>query len=58
MVSFYVKSLFSKVPLEIDKTIYIILRRTNTKHELTTSLTREEIKELLLLCTKNGQIYI
>ena len=34
MISFYVKSLFSKVPLEIDKTMSIILRRINTKHEL------------------------
>ena len=62
MVSFDVKSLFTNVPLET--TIDIILRRIYTNHELTTSLTKKEMKELLLLCTKNvhftfnGQIYI
>ena len=62
MVSFGVKSLFTNVPLET--TIDIILRRIYTNHELTTSLTKKEMKELLLLCTKNvhftfnQQIYI
>ena len=62
MVSFDVKSLFTNVPLET--TIDIILRRIYTNHELTTSLTKKEMKELLLLCTKNlnftfsGQIFI
>ena len=62
MVSFDVKSLFINVPLET--TIDIILRRIYTNHELKTSLTKKEVKELLLLCTKNvhftfnGQIYI
>ena len=62
MVSFDVKSLFTNVPLET--TIDIILRRIYTNHELTTSLTKKEMKELLLLCTKNvhftfnQQIYI
>ena len=61
MVSFDVKSLITKVPLEA--TIDIILR-IYTNHELTTSLNKKEMKELLLLCTKNvhftfnGQIYI
>ena len=61
MVSFDVKSLITKVPLET--TIDIILR-IYTNHELTTSLNKKEMKELLLLCTKNvhftfnGQIYI
>ena len=61
MVSFDVKLLFTNVPLET--TIDIILRRIYTNHELTT-LTKREMKELLLLCTKNvhftfnGQIYI
>ena len=51
MVSFDVKLLFTNVPLEttIDK----ILRKIYTNHELTTSLTKKEVKELLLLCTKN-----
>ena len=62
MVSFDVKSLFTNVPLETG--IDIILRRIYTNHELTTSLTKKEMKEILLLCTKNvhftfnGQIYI
>ena len=62
MVSFDVKSPFANVPLET--TIDIILRRIYTNHELTTSLTKKEMKELLLLCTKNlnftfsGQIFI
>ena len=62
MMSFDVNSLFLNVPLET--TIDIILRRIYTNHELTTSLTKKEMKELLLLCTKNvhftfnGQIYI
>ena len=61
MVSFDVKSLITKVPLET--TIDIILR-IYTNHELTTSLNKKEMKELLLLCTKNvhftfnGQNYI
>ena len=62
MASFDVKSLYTNVPLET--TIDIILRRIYTNHELTTSLTKKEIKELLLLCIKivhftfNGQIYL
>ena len=51
MVSFDVKLLFTNVPLET--TIDIILRKIYTNHELTTSLTKKEVKELLLLCTKN-----
>ena len=62
MASFDVKSLYTNVPLET--TIDIILRRIYTNHELTTSLTKKEMRELLLLCTKNvhftfnGQNYI
>ena len=62
MVYFDVKSLFTNVPLETTKDV--ILRRTYTNHELTTSLIKKEMKELLLLCTKNvrftfnEQIYI
>ena len=61
MVSFDVKSLFTNVSLET--TMDIILRRIYTSHELTTSLTKKEMKELFLLCIKNvyfafnGQIY-
>ena len=45
MVSFDVKSLFTNVPLET--TIDIILRKIYTNHELTTSLTKKEIKKLI-----------
>ena len=45
MVSFDVKSLFTNVPLET--TIDIILRKIYANHELTTSLTKKKVKELL-----------
>ena len=51
MVSFDVKSLFTNVPR--DRLIDIVLRRIYDKHELQTSITRSEMKELLILCTKN-----
>ena len=51
MVSFYVKSLFTNVPL--NQTINIALRRVYDKHELQTSITTSEMKELLILSTKN-----
>ena len=51
MVSFDVKSLFTNVPLET--TIEIILRRIYTNHELTSSLVKKEMKELLLLRAKS-----
>ena len=50
MISFDVKSLFTNVP--IDRTIDIILRRIYDKHELQTSTTRSEMKELLTSCKK------
>ena len=62
IVSFDVKLLFTNVPLET--TVDVILRRRYTNHELTTLLTKKEMKELPLLCTMNvhltvnGQIYI
>ena len=51
IVSFDVKSLFINIPL--DWTIHIVLRRIYDKNELQTSVTRSEMKELLILCTKN-----
>ena len=51
MVSFDVKSLFTNVPLE--KTIEITLERTSDRKEIKTQITRPEMKELLILCTKN-----
>ena len=62
MVSLDVKSLFTNVPL--DRTINIILKRIYDQAELQTFLTRSELKEMLLLCTKkvhftfNGKTYI
>ena len=62
MVFFDVKSLFTNVPL--DRIINIILKRIYDDNELRISISRNEIKELLLLCTKkihftfNGKIYI
>ena len=51
MVSFDVKLLFTNVPLEY--TIGLVLERIYNKGELVTNITRSEMKEMLLLCTKN-----
>ena len=51
-ISFDVKSLFTNVPL--DYTINIILRRIYDDNELYTNISKKEMKELLLLCTKNA----
>ena len=51
MVSFDVKSLFTKVPL--DRTIQLVLKRIYEKHEVSTNITKQEMKEILILCTKN-----
>ena len=50
MVFFDVKSLFTNVPL--DRIINIILKRIYDDNELRISISRNEMKELLLLCTK------
>ena len=50
LVSFDVKLLFTNVPL--DKTIEIILNRIYNKNEISTDITKSEMKELLNLCTK------
>ena len=50
-ISFDVKSLFIYVPL--DFTITVILRRIHNENEIHTNIKRSEMKELLLLCTKN-----
>ena len=55
------KSLFANVPL--DYTINIILRRIYDDNELYTNISKKEMKEILLLCTKtahftfNNEIY-
>ena len=50
-MAFDVKSLFTNVAL--DYTISIILRRIYDDNELYTIVSKKEVKELLLLCTKN-----
>ena len=51
LISFDVTSLFTNVPL--DYTIDLILDRIYVRKELETSITKNELKELLILCTKN-----
>ena len=51
LVSFDVKSLVTNVPL--DQTIEIILNRVYKKNEISTDMTKSEMKELLNLCTKS-----
>ena len=51
MLSFDVKSLFPNVPL--NRTIDIILKKIYEKNEIVTSITKNEMKEMLILCTKN-----
>lgn len=61
MVSFDVSNLFTNVPL--DFTINLILEKVYDKKVLQTKLKREELKELLEICTKemhftfDGKIY-
>jgi hypothetical protein len=62
MISFDVVSLFTNVPLE--KTIDIILRKVYRDKLIQTKIKREDLKNLLYLCTKeghftfNGETYI
>jgi len=51
MISFDVSALFTNVPLEY--TIDIILTRIFDHNEIQTDLTRKELHDLLLLCTKH-----
>ena len=55
MVSFDVVSLFTNVPL-IKETNEIILKRIYINKEITTDIPKKEMKELLILCTKNVHI--
>ena len=52
MVSFDVVSLFNNVLLE--ETINTIIKRIYEKNEINTSIPKQEMKELLYLCTKNA----
>ena len=61
MISFDVSNLFTNVPL--DFTIDLVLKKVYNKKMIRTKLKREELKELLNLCTKelqftfNGKTY-
>ena len=50
IVSFDVKSLFTNVPL--DRNIQLVLKRIYEKHEVSTNLTKQEMKDMLILWTK------
>ena len=52
MVSFDVVSLFTNVPLE--QITNIIIKRIYDKNEINTNIPKQEMKELLYLCTKNA----
>ena len=62
MISFDVKSLFTSVPLH--QTIEIILSKVYQEKKIKTSISRNILRELLCLCTKevhfmfNDKIYI
>ena len=51
MVSFEIKPLFTNVPL--DHAIDIILQRIFDNQEIQATMTKKELKELLIFCTKN-----
>ena len=54
MLSFDVKALFTNVPLKY--TIDLVLKRIFDNHEISTSVTRNEMRKILLLCTKNVHV--
>ena len=51
MISFDVSSLFTIAPL--DYTIDLILKRIYGDKEIVTKISRKDMKNLLILCTKN-----
>ena len=51
LLSFDVTSLFTKVPL--DFTIDVILRQIYNKNEVSTNIPKQQMRYILLLCTKN-----
>ena len=53
-MSFDVASLFTNVPLE--ETIEIILKSIYVNKGKTNDIPKQEMKELLILCTKNVQL--
>ena len=62
LISFNVKSLFTDVPLQ--KTIDIILKRIYKNKEINTFISKKDMKDIIILCTKsvhcsmNGDIYL
>ena len=50
MISFDGKSLFTNVSL--DRTIQLVLKRIYEKHEISTNITKQEMKDMLILWTK------
>ena len=52
IVSFDIVSLFTNVPLE--ETINIIIIRIYDKNKINTNIQKQEMKDLLYLCTKNA----
>ena len=56
MISFDVVNLFTNVPLNF--TIDIILRKIYDEKIISTKIKREDMRKLLLLCTKKGNIYL
>ena len=55
MVSFDVPSLFTNVPL--DYTIDVLLPLIYTQREIETNIRKKELKDLLILCTKNVHFF-
>ena len=53
LVSFDVMSLFTKSPLE--EAINISIKRIYDENKINTNIPKQEMKELLYLCTKNAQ---
>ena len=51
MVSFDVKSLFTNV--SVDRNIQLVLKRIYEKHKVSRNITKQEMTEMLILCTKN-----
>ena len=62
LILFDVKSLFTNAPLQ--KTIDIVLKRIYENKEINTSISKKDMKDMLILCTKsvhfsiNGDIYL
>ena len=56
MISFDVKSLFTNVSL--DRTIDIILKKKFDNQEIQTTLTKNELKELLILSITNVHLLL